>query len=798
MPPWKPPPTFETRAGISRAMSTHLVGQRIKRLEDPDLLSGRGQFVDDLKIPGLLHAAFLRSPVGHARIRGIDKADAMTMPGVHAVWTAAELPENMHDRRMLLQVPNPAIRHPFTQEPLATNEVCFVGEPVAVVVADSRHQAEDACERIEVDYEPLPVSTDCEAALKPGAGTTHSCIDDNIAAQFTLDYGDIDDAFSKAEHVIQDRYFQHRGTANPMEGRGVVGAYDAVSNQFTVWSATQSPFIIRRALVDMFEIEESAVRVIAPKDVGGGFGPKGMSYPEEIVVPALARALARPVKWIEDRREHFLTTTQERDQIWDVSIALDADGKILGLKGRLIHDAGAYVPWGIITPYISTTTIAGPYIVPAFKFDTIAAFTNKPPTTPLRGAGRPQAVFAMERTMDLVAEKLGIDRAEIRERNLIPAEAMPYKMGLIFRDGAPVIYDSGDYPKSQTMALEHGRYSDFPRRQAAARVDGRYIGIGIANAVEGTGLGPFEGATIKVAPSGRIILQTGAAAQGQAHHTTLAQLCGQELNIPIDRIDIVAGDTNAVSLGVGTFASRIAVNAGSSVRLASQTVHGKLMKLAAAVLQVGEEDLEMEDGDIRITGEQGDSVSFADLAKMMNGVPGYKLPEGIEAGLEATSYFQPSQAAYANGCHVVEVEVDAETGAVSILRYIVSHDCGNLINPMIVDGQVQGGVAHGVGNALLEHLYYDADANPLTATFAEYLLPTAEMVPNVEILHLESPSPNNPLGVKGAGEGGTLPAAAVIAAAIDDALSPFKVRFRDAPILPHQIVAAIAEAKTSV
>lgn len=776
-------------------MSTHLVGQRIKRIEDPDLLSGRGQFVDDLQIPGLLHAAFLRSPLGHARIRNIDTSAAIQSEGVRAVWTAADLPENMHGRRLLMQVPNPAIKHPFTQEPLATTEVCFVGEPIAVVVAESRHQAEDACERINVDYEPLPTSPDCETALKPGAGTAHSTIGDNIAAQFTLDYGDIDAAFRDADHVFHDRYFQHRGTASPMEGRGVVAAYDAVSSQFTVWSATQSPFIIRRAIVDMFEVEESSIRVIAPKDVGGGFGPKGMSYPEEVVIPALARSLASPVKWIEDRREHFLTTTQERDQIWDVSIAVDNDGKILGLKGRLAHDAGAYVPWGIITPYISTTTIAGPYIVPAFKFDTTAVFTNKPPTTPLRGAGRPQAVFAMERTMDLVADKLGKDRAEIRIKNLIPADAMPYKMGLIFRDGAPVVYDSGDYPKCQSMAMDAADYDNFTSRQKTARESGRYIGIGVANAVEGTGLGPFEGATIKVAPSGRVVLQTGAAPQGQAHHTTLAQLCGEELNIPIDRIDVVTGDTNTVSLGVGTFASRIAVNAGSSVRLASQTVRGKLMKLAAAVLQVGEEDLEMEDGEIRITGEQGDSVSFSDLAKMMNGIPGYKLPDGIEAGLEATSYFQPSQAAYANGCHVAEVEVDIETGAISILRYIVAHDCGNLINPMIVDGQVQGGVAHGVGNALLEHLYYDDDANPLTATFAEYLLPTAEMVPNVEILHLESPTPNNPLGVKGAGEGGTLPAAAVITAAIDDALSPFGVRFRNAPVLPHQIVTALAESK---
>ena len=772
-------------------MSTHLVGQRIKRIEDPNLLSGRGQFVDDLKLPNMLHAAFMRSPLAHARITSIDVTEASSMPGVHMVWTAQNLPSSMRGRRLLLQVPNPAIRHPFTQEPLASKEVCFVGEPVAVVVAESRHLAEDACERIVVEYEALPVSADCETAIKPGAGISHTNIEDNIAAQFTLDFGDVDAAFRDAPHIFQDRYFQHRGTANPMEGRGIIAAHDPISNNFTVWSATQSPFIIRRALVDMFQVEESAIRVIAPKDVGGGFGPKGMSYPEDVVLPALAQDLGRPVKWIEDRREHFLTTTQERDQIWDVSIAVDNDGKILGLRGRLAHDTGAYLPWGIITPYISTTTIAGPYIVPTFKFDTTVIFTNKPPTTPLRGAGRPQAVFAMERTLDLVAEKLHLNKAEIRRRNLIPASSMPYQMGLIFRDGAPVVYDSGDYPACQAMALEGCDYTGFAMRQKAARAEGRYIGIGIANAVEGTGLGPFEGATIKVMPSGRVALKTGAAPQGQAHHTTLAQLCAEELNISIDKIDVLTGDTNAVSLGVGTFASRIAVNAGSSVHLATRTVYGKLMKLAAAVLQVGEDDLEMEEGEIRITGEQGDSVSFSDLATMMNGVPGFKLPDGIEAGLEATHYFQPSQAAYANGSHVAEVEVDIETGEVKILRYVVAHDCGNLINPMIVDGQVQGGVAHGIGNALLEHLYYDENANPLTTTFAEYLLPTAELVPNVEILHLESPNPNNPLGVKGAGEGGTLPAAAVIAAAIDDALSSFGVRFKDAPIRPHQIVAAV-------
>ena len=774
--------------------TTRLFGKPIKRLEDPDLLRGRGQFVDDIRLPGTLHAAFLRSPYGHARIRSIDTAAAKALAGVHAVWTAADLPKVMRGKRLLLQVPNPAIRNPVTQESLATGEVCFVGEAVAVVVAESRHLAEDAAALIEVDWEVLGAASGLEPSMRPGAATAHSGMTDNIAAQFTLDFGDIDKAFRDAAHVVTDRYLQHRGTANPMEGRGVLASYDPIEDRYTVWSATQSPFTIRRAMLDMFEVEESAFRVIAPKDVGGGFGPKGINYPEEMVIPALARALERPVKWIEDRREHFLTTTQERDQIWEVSAAVDAEGRLLGLRGRLTHDTGAYLPWGIITPYISTTTVPGPYVLPAFRFDTTVVFTNKPPTTPLRGAGRPQAVFAMERTMDLIARELKLDPAEVRRRNLIPAEAMPYRMGLNFRDGAPVVYDSGDYPKCQAMALERADYDGFRARQQAARAEGRYLGIGIANAVEGTGLGPFEGATIRVMPSGRVALLTGAAPQGQAHRTTLAQLAADELNVPIEMVDVVTGDTNAVSLGVGTFASRIAVNAGSSVRLAGQTVHGKLMKLAAAVLQVREADLEMADGAIRITGEQGDSVSFAELARMTNGMPGFKLPEGIEAGLEATSYFQPSQAAYANGTHVAEVEVDPETGAVTILRYTVAHDCGNVINPLVVNGQVQGGVAHGIGNALLEQLHYDDEANPLTTTFAEYLLPTAEIVPKVDIVHLETPTPINPLGVKGAGEGGTLPAAAVIAAAIEDALAPWNIRLRDAPVHPHLLVAEIAKA----
>jgi len=770
------------------------VGQRVKRLEDPDLLTGKGRYLDDLRLPGMVECAFVRSPFAHARVGAIDASGARDVPGVIAVYTAADLPAAMREKRILLQVPSPAITYPVTQRPLATDEVCFVGEAVAVIVADTRHAAEDGAERVIVDWQPLEAIANCEVALKPGAPRAHLGHPDNIAARQNFAYGDIDAAFRKAVHTFRERYDVHRGTGHPMEGRGVAAVFDAVSESFRIWSSTQTPHNTQRAVVDMFEIAEDRVRVITP-DVGGGFGPKNQVYPEELVVPALARMLARPVKWVEDRREHFLTTTQERDQVWDVTIAVDADAKILGLKGSLIHDAGAYLPWGAIMPYISSSTLPGPYVVPAFKFEAVTAFTNLTPTTPLRGAGRPQAVFAMERVLDLVARELGLDPAEVRRRNLIPADAMPYNMGLTYRDGAPVIYDSGDYPEAQRQALEKAGYDDFPVRQKVALGKGRHIGIGIGNYVEGTGLGPFEGATIRILTNGRVAIYTGAPPAGQAHRTTLAQICAEELGVTPDMVDVVMGDTGAMPRGAGTYASRIVVVAGSSVRIASREVVGKLKALAAAKFKVDPESLEVLDGKVRITGTQGDEVSFADLAKMVSGMPGFVLPPGVAADLEASSYFAPAQATYSNGSHVAEVEVDAETGLVTILNYVVVHDCGTVVNPMLVDGQVQGGVAHGVGNAILERMVFDTEGNPLTTTFADYLMPTAEIVPDCKIIHMESPTPLNPLGAKGAGEGGTIPAPAAIIAAVEDALKPFGIRITEAPISPERIIALIAQAE---
>ena len=773
------------------------VGQRVARLEDPDLLTGRGRFIDDVRLDGLVELAFVRSPFAHARVGEIDVSAAREVPGVTAVFTARDLPSEWRGRRILLQVPNPTITNPVTQQPLADHEVCFVGEAVAVVVAHTRHAAEDGAERVMVDWEPLPVAGSLDTAALPGAPVAHTDMTDNIASHISIGFGDIDAAFASAPRTLERTIRCHRGTGHPIECRGVVAAYDAIADKYTLWSSTQTPHNTQRAVVDMFGVSEDQVRVITP-DVGGGFGPKNQVYPEEIIVPWLARKLGHPVKWVEDRREHFLTTTQERDQTYQMTVAFDDAGRILGLKAKIMHDAGAYLPWGVIMPYISASTVPGPYKLPAYQADVTTVFTNLVPTTPMRGAGRPQAVFAMERMVDLIAADLGKDAGEVRALNLIAADEMPFSMGLTYRDGAPVVYDSGDYPECQRLALERADWDGFKARQAEAHRHGRYIGIGIGSYVEGTGLGPFEGATIRVLSNGRISLKTGATPAGQAHRTTMAQICADELGVSLEDIDIVLGDTGAIPRGAGTFASRITVNAGSSVRIASSEVAIKLKELAAAHFDLDVSELELDDGKVRAVGRQGVEITFGELAKMTSGMPGYVLPKGVKPDLEAHSYFTPPQATYSNGCHVAEIEVDPDTGLVTLLNYVIAHDCGNVINPMLVDGQIIGGAVHGIGNALLERMVFDEESNPLTTTFADYLLPTADLIPRFEIIHMESPTPHNPLGVKGAGEGGTIPAAAAIVAAVENALAPFGVEIVECPILPERICQLIDNAKETI
>jgi len=773
------------------------VGSSVPRVEDPDLLTGQGQFIDDLHLPNMLHAAVVRSPYAHARIGKIDCSAALEMPGVHAVLTHADLPRQFRDQRLLLLVPNPGIRHPVTNYALAKDEACFAGEAVAFVVADDRYIAEDAAERVIVDYDPLPAVSDCRAALAPGAATAHAGRDDNIAAELPMAFGDIDAAFDGAAHIFKESLFVHRGGGHPIECRGVVAAYDPAMDSMMLWSNSQAPHMLRNVYAKMMGVSEGRVRVIASPDIGGGFGPKVLYYQEQFCAAAAARQLGRPVKWIEDRRENFTSTYQERDQYWDVEIAVDEEGKLRGVRGSMIHDSGAYVPWGVITPFISATTVPGPYVLPAYRMDVSVAFTNKVATTPVRGAGRPQAAFVMERLMDRVARELDLDPAELRRRNFVQPEQMPYPVGLVFRDGNPVVYDSGDYPQCQEKSLELADYDNFRARQADARAEGRYIGIGLGSYVEGTGLGPFEGVNVKVEMSGGVTVQTGGTAIGQGLRTMLGQVVADRLGVAPEDIAVTPGDTAGVSIGIGTFASRLTANAGPSAQMAANTVREKLIKAASHLLEAAEEDLDLAEGRVFVKGVPGHGKTFAEIASFTNGMPGFALPGGVVPGLEETSYFTPERSTYANGAHVAEVEVDIETGAVTILRYCTAHDCGTMINPKMVEGQVIGGVAHGVGNALYEWMRYDDDAQPQTVNFGEYLIPMATDVPRVEQVHMQSPTPLNPLGAKGAGEGGTIPALAAIAAAIEDALAPFGVHIAQAPVTPHYVLALLDAARAS-
>jgi len=765
------------------------VGARVLRSEDPRLLMGRGEFVDDIRLPNMLHAAFVRAHHAHARLRSVDATAALTIPGVHAVFAAADMTPAMRAHRMPVLVPIPFAKFPLSQFALAVDEVCYAGEPIAIVIADTRYIAEDAAAVVEVDYDVLPAAADCRDAVLPGAPLAHLSTPSNEAAIFKVGYGDVGIAFRDAAHVFKEELWHHRGCGHSLEARAVL-ADPGRDGRLTVWSSTQTPHLAKRSLAEMLERAPESIRVVAP-DVGGGFGPKAIFYAEEAVVAQAALRLGRPVKWTEDRREHFLSTTQERDQHWSVEVALDANAKLLAVRGTMLHDTGAYLPWGVVLPFISATTVPGPYVVPAYELNVTVAYTNKVPTTPVRGAGRPQAVFAMERLLDRAARELSLDPAEIRRRNLIAAEQMPYRVGLTFRDGKPVVYDSGDYPATLEKALALSRYRDFPRRQREAREDGRHIGIGIGSYVEGTGLGPFEGVTLRVQENGKVLVKSGAAPHGQGHQTMFQQIVADELGVPIDDIVVVLGDTDAIAMGVGTFASRITANAGPAALIASQAVRAQILKLAARTLDVAETDLALSDGRAEAKTGNRPSIGFGELAKLSQGYPGFSFAPGDAPGLEHTAYFTPPQAAYCNGTHVAEVEVDIATGGVRILNYSVAHDSGTLINPLIVDGQIQGGVAHGVGNALLEFMAYDANAQPLTTNFADYLLPSSTDVPAVKSVHLETPSPLNPLGVKGAGEGGTIPAAAAIVAAIENALQPFAVRFTDSPLTPDKIVAAL-------
>jgi aerobic carbon-monoxide dehydrogenase large subunit len=774
---------------------THTIGERVLRLEDGPLIRGHGRFVDDLKFAGMLQAAFVRSPHAHAAIRGIDCGAARRLPGVHAVFTFADIAPLLAQERLPLQFRTDQLPQDVAPFVLAKNEVVFVGEAIAVALAQSRAIAEDAAALVEIDYEPLPAVSDCRAALRPGAPLAHRRKASNLLIEFRQAYGDAASAFARAPHHAAVNLKQHRGGAHSMEGRGAVAVYDVNEDRLTLWSSTQLAHEVRAFLMRLLRLDENQIRVVAP-DVGGGFGGKFVMYPEEVVLAAACLRMRRPIKWVEDRREHFCATVQERDQYWDLEVAFDGDGRVLAVRGELIHDQGAYTPQGLNLPYNTSTGVPGPYIVPAYDLRVRVVETNKVATMPVRGAGYPEAAFAMERLLDAMARTLKLDRAEVRRRNLVPAEKMPYVTPLKTRAGSPVAYDSGDFPRCLDMAMQAIDYRGFAERQRRARDNGRYLGIGLGNGVKGTGRGPFESGIVRIGRSGRISVYTGAMPMGQGIRTALAQICAEQFAVPTDNVTVVAGDTAVIPYGQGGFASRQTVTAGSAVHLAALAVREKVLSVAAHLLETGVEDLELRDGRVEVVGAPGSGLSLREVAEAVSGVPGYSMPGKFEPGLESMKSFLPNALTYGMGCHAVEVEVDAETGRVRILRYIVVNDSGRLINPMIVEGQLIGGTAHAIGNTLYEWMRYDDAAQPLTTTFADYLLPSATEVPNIELHFLQSPSPLNPLGVKGVGESGCVPAAGAIVAAIEDALSPFGVTVAEYPVTPAKLFALIAAARS--
>ncbi len=770
------------------------VGSRAPRLEDDRLVRGAGRFVDDIAIPGMLHAAFVRSTVAHARLLRVDVAPARTMPGVAACYAATDMAGLLRDLRLPPAFPEGQMPLQAMPLVLAQGETCHVGETLALVIAATRAEAEDAAAQVVVHYEELAALVDCRDALLPDAALPH--VEDAIRffKRFRVGWGDSDAGFAAAHHTVALQLSQQRGVAHPMEGRGILVHPDRATETLTVWASTQMAHELGHTLGDMLRLPEHRVRVITP-DVGGGFGAKYLVYPEDVAVAAAARDLQRPVKWIEDRREHFLSAIQEREQHWTLEAAVDAQGRLLAVRGTLVHDQGAFAPHSVNVPFNAATSMPGPYVLPAYAMDVAVVRTNKVAVIPVRGAGYPQGCFAMERLMDHVADTLGLDRGEVRLRNYITPDQMPYPTRLFNRAGGPIVYDSGDYPGSHRRALAAADLPDFRERQRQARAQGRCLGIGFAHAVKGTGRGPFESATVRVGGDGRVAVFTGAAAMGQGLATALAQICADGLGVGLADIDVVCGDTATVSLGMGGYASRQTVTAGSSVHVAARKVREKALALAATVLGAPVEDLEMVGGRVLRRAGRGSTLALGELALRLRGLPGYAFPEGVEPGLEATVNYRIDQLAYGNAFHVCEVDVDQETGLVSVQRYLALHDSGRLVNPMLVEGQVHGCVAHGIGTTLLEQMRYDAAGQPLTTSFSHYLLPTANEIPSIEVLLQETPSPLNPLGLKGAGEVSIVPVAAAIVAAIEDALRPLDIRICEAPLSPMQLVALIRRAR---
>lgn len=784
-------------------MTTKLMGTGVQRVEDDRLVTGKGRYVDDVAVGETLHAAVLRSPHAHARITDIDVAEVLDLEGVHAVWTHDDLTGHMAEPLPLL-IPHPALSHGRTQYALARDEVNYVGEAIAFVVADDRYVAEDAVSRIHVSYELLEPVVGIDAA-RAARSLVHDDVPGNVGARLEQENGDARAAIATAPHTLSLDLTIERSACMPMEGRGTVARWDPDVARLTVWSSTQTSTGVRAAVAAKLGLDLGQVDVITP-DVGGGFGVKiNHPWPEELLVPLAARALGKPVKFTEDRREHFISSAHERGQVHHVEVGFDDEGRLLGLDVQFWHDHGAYTPYGLIVPIITSTQLLGPYKPQNYRVVFESLYTNTVIVTPYRGAGRPQGCYVMERTMDAIAAYLGKDRTEVRSANFIQPDEFPYDHGLIFQDGRELEYDSGDYPASLEKLKKLVGWDEFPAFREEMAAQGRRVGIGLACYVEGTGVGPYEGAHVHIETSGKVKVATGLTTQGQGHQTAFAQVVADTLGVRFEDVEVVTGDTRRMPYAVGTFASRAAVMSGSAIHLAALRAREKALRIAADALEADEADLEIVDGVVSVKGT-GASIDLGTVSVLSNplryafdeaskaatqfsvGDPGKPpVAEDDEPGLEGKDFYSPERATFASGMHAVIVETDPDTAEIRILKYAVVHDCGHLINPMIVEGQIHGGVAQGVGGALYERMAYDESGQLLNASFMDFLMPYVTEVPeSIDIDHLETPSPLNPLGIKGAGEAGVIPSAAVFAAAIEDAEG---LPIRAMPISPSDLFA---------
>ena len=763
-----------------------MIGVSVKRKEDRRLLTGAGRYVDDLRVAGVVHAALVRSPHAHARIVRIDARAALALPGVLAVLTPSEAPELGAGVPPLIREPGwPRHHHPVMAGPI----VRHVGEAVAVVVADDAYRAADAVEAVSVEYDPLPV------AAAPGAeapALVHDGWRDNVTGVNESAVGDAARALAEADVVVEAHVVYPRVTGVPIEGRAVLATPDAESGRLTVWSSTQVPFNVRTAIAAALEIPEDSIRVVAP-DVGGGFGIKGHVYPEEVLVPALARRLGRPVKWVETRREHFLTASGDRDQVHTARIGLARDGTITAIDTVFTRDHGAFPTLGGAMTANTINHLIGPYRVPSYHARGTNHLTHKNFAAAYRGAGRPEAALVLDRLLDRAARRLGMDPAALRRRNLVPREAMPFATGLPYRDGVPIVYDAADYPAAFDALLERLDYPHWRREQAARRGGARPLGIGLSAYVEGTGIGPFEGAAVNVDPSGVVFVDVGVGAQGQAHETTLAQIAASELKLPLERVVVRGGDTDRVGFGMGTIASRVAAVAGPAIARSAREVAKKARLVGAEMLECAADDVVVADGHVWVAGSPDRRIALGQVARAS--IRSRAAAAAGGPGLGACVFFYPNSVTWAFGAQAAVVEVDVDTGVVTVVRHVVVHDCGRAINPMVVDGQVHGGTAQGLGSALLEEIVHDGQAQLLTGSLMDYALPRADSFPSVDLVHVEFPSGVNELGIKGVGESGVIAPGAMIAGAVEDALADRGVTIDRLPVTPARVFAGLRAAR---